>query len=106
MEGLLSTGSAPTSLLCTPPGRWMGTAVGGERRGQAGCIVFLDYFMVCTYKVPKMEANLEEIIKIQFTPIEMVTTYTVSVLGREEGYTVKFTPLPEGIPEDKAQGNS
>ena len=32
--------------------------------------------------------------------------YTVSVLGREEGYTVKFTPLPEGVPEGEARGNS
>ena len=25
--------------------------------------------------------------------------YTVSVLGQEEGYTVKYTPPPEGVPE-------
>ena len=25
----------------------------------------------------------------------------VSVLGREEGYTVKYTPSPEGTPEGK-----
>ena len=31
--------------------------------------------------------------------------YTVPVLGREEGYTVKYTPLSEGVPEGKAQGN-
>ena len=30
----------------------------------------------------------------------------VSVLGREEGYTVKYTPLSEGVPEGKTQGNS
>ena len=24
---------------------------------------------------------------------------TVSVLGQDEGYTVKYTPLPEGVPE-------
>ena len=30
----------------------------------------------------------------------------VSVLGREEGYTVKYTPTPEGVPEGKAEGNS
>ena len=29
---------------------------------------------------------------------------TVSVLGREEGYTVKYTPWPEGVPKGKAQG--
>ena len=32
--------------------------------------------------------------------------YTVSVLGREEGYMVKYTPSAEGVPEGKAQGNS
>ena len=31
---------------------------------------------------------------------------TVSVLGREEGYTVKYTPSPEGFPEGEARGNS
>ena len=32
---------------------------------------------------------------------------TVSVLGRDEGYTVKYNPLPQGVPgEGKAQGNS
>ena len=31
---------------------------------------------------------------------------TVSVLGQEEGYTVKYTPSPEGVPEGQAQGNS
>ena len=32
--------------------------------------------------------------------------YFVSVLGRDEGYTVKYNPLPEGVPEGKARGNS
>ena len=32
--------------------------------------------------------------------------FTVSVLGREERYTVKYTPLPEGVPEGEARGNS
>ena len=31
---------------------------------------------------------------------------SVSVLGREEGYTVKYTPSPEGVPEGEARGNS
>ena len=38
------------------------------------------------------------------------TTYnlchTVSVLGRDEGYTVKYNPLPEGVSEGEARGNS
>ena len=28
--------------------------------------------------------------------------YHVSVLGQEEGYTVKYTPPPEGVPKGKA----
>ena len=32
--------------------------------------------------------------------------YTISVLGQDEGYKVKYKPLPEGAPEGKAQGNS
>ena len=32
--------------------------------------------------------------------------YTVSVLGREEGCTDKYTPSPEGVPEGEARGNS
>ena len=32
--------------------------------------------------------------------------FTVSVLGREEGYTVKYSPLPEGVPEGEARRNS
>ena len=31
---------------------------------------------------------------------------TVSVLGWDEGYTVKYNPLPEGVSEGKAQGKS
>ena len=30
--------------------------------------------------------------------------YTVSILGRGEGYPVKYTPLPEGAPEAKPEG--
>ena len=31
---------------------------------------------------------------------------TVSVLGQDEGYTEKYNPLAEGVPEGKARGNS
>ena len=34
------------------------------------------------------------------------TVHTVSILGQEEGYTVKYTPSPEGVPEGEARGNS
>ena len=32
--------------------------------------------------------------------------YTVSVLGQDKRYMVKYNPLPEGVIEGKAQGNS
>ena len=28
--------------------------------------------------------------------------WSVSVLGRDKGYTVKYNPLPEGVPEGEA----
>ena len=31
---------------------------------------------------------------------------TVSLLGPEEGYTVKYIPLYEGVPKGEGQGNS
>ena len=31
------------------------------------------------------------------------TMFTVSVLGREEGHIVKYTPLPEGVPESETR---
>ena len=34
------------------------------------------------------------------------TVYTVSVLGQDEGYTVKYSPPSEGVPEGKARGIS
>ena len=30
--------------------------------------------------------------------------YNVSVLGRDEGYTVKYNPLFEGVPEGTSEG--
>ena len=32
--------------------------------------------------------------------------YTGSVLGRDKGCTVKYSPPSEGVPESKARGNS
>ena len=48
----------------------------------------------------------EEYAAPYFTP--WVTFYktirTVSVLGRDEGYTVKYNPLPEGAHEGEVEG--
>ena len=35
-----------------------------------------------------------------------VSVYIEYVFGRDEKYTVKYNPLPEGVPEGKARGNS
>ena len=32
--------------------------------------------------------------------------YNVSILGSDEGYTVKQNPLPKGVSKGKARGNS
>ena len=33
-----------------------------------------------------------------------ILMYIVSVLGRNKGYTVKYTPLAEGVPEGNPEG--
>ena len=42
--------------------------------------------------------------QFQYYPFLLIEN--VSVLGQEEGYTVKYIPLPEGVPKGKARGNS
>ena len=39
--------------------------------------------------------------EVSFTGID-----TVSVLGQDKGFPVKYNPLPEGIPKGEARGNS
>ena len=50
-------------------------------------------------------AKLTETAKIIIIII-IVRNEILSVLGREEGYTVKYSPLAEGVPEGEARGNS
>ena len=45
--------SAIMNFLCTPPGQRPGTAVGGERQGRAGGMLFFNYLMICAYEVQK-----------------------------------------------------
>ena len=51
-------------------------------------------------------SKLQECNKLYYNIVRAVLLCTVSVLGRDEGYTVKYNPLPEGVPEGEAQGNS
>ena len=44
--------------------------------------------------------------KVTAASILTATAVTVSVLGRYEGYTVKYNPLPEGVPEGEVRGYS
>ena len=46
------------------------------------CLTMLEYLKILAYK------------------------YIVSIVGQEEGYTVKYIPPPEGVPEGEARGNS
>ena len=49
---------------------------------------------------------LASIRKSDFGPVvRTLHCNPVSVLGQDEGYTVKYNPLPEGVPEGKARGN-
>ena len=41
-----------------------------------------------------------------FSPQSLFSKITVSVLGLDTGYTVKYTPLPSGVLEGKSRGNS
>ena len=53
-----------------------------------------------------LNVDWSKFLFLLMTTLVDVTTSTISVLGQEEGYTVKYTPLPEGVPEGKARGNS
>ena len=43
-------------------------------------------------------------IKVRGSQWNQMTIYIVSVLGQEEGYTVQYTPSPEGDSKGKARG--
>ena len=47
-----------------------------------------------------------DIVSVLLSVLYCSVFYTVSVLGRDEGYTVKYNPLPEGVPEGEGRGNS
>ena len=49
-------------------------------------------------------ASHQTVQAVQESPQNMAITptFTVSVLGRDSGYTVKYNPLLEGVPEGKA----
>ena len=46
------------------------------------------------------------VAELTFSFLQLTLTMTVSVLGQEEGYMVKYTPPPEGVPEGEARENS
>ena len=51
---------------------------------------------------PRELSHLPTTMELGLAP----TAVGLSVLGRDEGYTVKYNPLPEGVPEGEARGNS
>ena len=55
------------------------------------------------------DRHTEMTVKIKILSVHSPSPYLgdiVSVLGQEEGYTVKYTPPLEGVPEGEARGNS
>ena len=46
----------------------------------------------------KSNTNIQTMTSFQNNSVD-----SVSELGRDEGYTVKYTPLAEGVPKGKAQ---
>ena len=67
--------------------------------------------MVFKFSYPVLFAPLSNIILYRPSSTGRIQAqqgwlYTVSVLGRDKGYTVKYNPLLEGVPEGEARGNS
>ena len=61
--------------------------------------------MYSKVQLSRVQNNTLDISKGQYSIYRLYGYYnTVSVLGRDEGYTVKYNPLPEGVPEAKPEG--
>ena len=58
---------------------------------------------LCLFAVSPIQFNIYEEEK---TGVSTAQTYSVSILGRDKGNMIKYTPLPEGVPKGKARGNS
>ena len=43
---------------------------------------------------------------MRMSVLVVMSGYNATVSGRDKGYTVKYAPLPEGIPKGKARWNS
>ena len=78
-------------------------------RHNIGCLVWVDqYFLfdICSKRWKNPESIQEFSSKDLLKEPPWAEVNIVSVLGRDEGYTVKYNPLPVGVPEGKAQENS
>ena len=58
--------------------------VGGDWRGRAGDIAFLDYLMICIYKVQKMEATFKGNLKSIVYPKGWEPTFLIGAFGLSE----------------------
>ena len=56
--------------------------------------------------VPILSTSQTSILGFNSTNVCPTKKNNVSVVGREEGYMVKYTPWAEGVPGGEAQGNS
>ena len=66
-----------------------------------------EYFVTYVVGVAKyLFTHLAYILKYLVLYVAIVDEYLVSILGQDKGNTVKYNPLPEGVPTGKAQRNS
>ena len=67
-------------------------------------------YHLCTHLPPSLLHKLRELShflrQMKLALAKKQSDYTVYALGQDEGYTVKYNPLPEGVPEGEARGNS
>ena len=66
------------------------------------------YFRWQNWRVGFIEGNIcvFEFGRADTNHLDLSLNDIVSVLGRDEGYTVKYNPLPEEVPDGKAGGNT
>ena len=50
---------------------------------------------------PDVAINVALFVMFEGVSLKVVGCYIVSALGRDNGYTVKYSPLPEGTPIGK-----
>ena len=59
---------------------------------------------MCTYAAGNSVGKLLNLLGLKIGLQIQIQTYSLSLLGQDQGYAVKHTPLPEGVPEGETCG--